>query len=151
MRCVSVAALETANRVALDGFDQFTLTTLQQLAPENHRLTANGSSASRFVLTTFAGRNARARPMYVHSGVDRDRSCAETPQGTHVNNNFSPDLHRSGCRPASHLFGCLESPSRDHTLAWDQAFRIRLRLSQCSCNAIGIVSTNQPKSWLTPS
>jgi transposase InsO family protein len=47
--------------------------------------------------------------------------------------------------------GCRITTEADHTLPWDQAFRIRLRLSRCSRNAIGIVSTNQPKLWLTPS
>ncbi len=38
-----------------------------------------------------------------------------------------------------------------HTPPWDQAFRIRLRLSQCACNAIGIFSTEPAELWLTPS
>jgi putative transposase len=38
-----------------------------------------------------------------------------------------------------------------HTPHWGQAFLIHRQIPSCVCNAIGIVSTGQAESWLTPS
>jgi transposase InsO family protein len=46
---------------------------------------------------------------------------------------------------------CRITTEADHTLPWSQVFPILLRPFQCSCSAIGIVSTVQPTSWLAPS